>query len=872
MKVFELAKKLGKSSKEILQAADYLEILIKSHLSSLSEEEVKQIIKYFRKKRFLLFYKKYFSLFLLIFLLTILFSIINPQSVLSGEVDASLNELGELTLDWEFDDSVESAILLIETDSELFLIEVFESGGNTIECCYDENLAVTLFLTDKEGNEEELETKNIEVSNNISTTSTSSTTTTTLAPTTTTTLAECNDEDFKPYTLYDSDGNANTVLTCRNQQDALDLGYIYTTNPNPPTTTTQPTTTSTSTTSTTTTTQPTTTSTSTTTTQPTTTTTSFNFLPASEEIYRTVIKCKSGIKSGKPTYYFLLNSVIKSDSRDIEYKLAYTFNDKKKETKWKKFPKKQNKNLTLKAKRWIPKDKHQINTFEYFYIYKLPNGDIKKTSPYTVDEKLPCGKNGVVTTTTSIVVSDRKLRFTDVTDGWRPNLRILTPTTTLAPTTTTTLAPTTTTTLAPTTTTTLAPTTTTTLAPTTTTTLAECNDEDFQPYTLYDSEGNANTVMSCLNEQDALNLNYSYTVNPNPPPVSSPTTTTTSTTTTTLPSTINISTGETYITSCAYNSNPAGTRSYRKYFTNNGSQAIYLQHTSSMVAAQLINPGDTKTIGQYGATHGANSRLYKAAFTEAGLSDTEFITRNFNLDCQADIDITHSLASCAGSKGSRTRESSLSFTNNESETAYVNTRYSTNGGSSWSSISTVTVSAGATVNGPYYVVSNGGSIIWQSHRGFSSSSNVDFSDSDYYTQNTSNTIDCPDGYYVNVDGSNTYSLTLSCKKWNNNSKSSFRGNPWWGSQSTARSYMFALIALTGDYDDGDSDVEVTDYFNYPDSGNCFGIVNEAWFPWKRQNDAYVGWSFYAPEWNSSSTSSSWSSNDYENFVFAELVP
>ena len=856
MKVFELAKKLGKSSKEILQAADYLEILIKSHLSSLSEEEVKQIIKYFRKKRFLLFYKKYFSLFLLIFLLTILFSIINPQSVLSGEVDASLNELGELTLDWEFDDSVESAILLIETDSELFLIEVFESGGNTIECCYDENLAVTLFLTDKEGNEEELETKNIEVSNNISTTSTSSTTTTTLAPTTTTTLAECNDEDFKPYTLYDSDGNANTVLTCRNQQDALDLGYIYTTNPNPPTTTTQPTTTSTSTT----------------TTQPTTTTTSFNFLPASEEIYRTVIKCKSGIKRGKPTYYFLLNSVIKSDSRDIEYKLAYTFNDKKKETKWKKFPKKQNKNLTLKVKRWIPKDKHQINTFEYFYIYKLPNGDIKKTSPYTVDEKLPCGKNGVVTTTTSIVVSDRKLRFTDVTDGWRPNLRILTPTTTLAPTTTTTLAPTTTTTLAPTTTTTLAPTTTTTLAPTTTTTLAECNDEDFQPYTLYDSEGNANTVMSCLNEQDALNLNYSYTVNPNPPPVSSPTTTTTSTTTTTLPSTINISTGETYITSCAYNSNPAGTRSYRKYFTNNGSQAIYLQHTSSMVAAQLINPGDTKTLGQYGATHGANSRLYKAAFTEAGLSDTEFITRNFNLDCQADIDITHSLASCAGSKGSRTRESSLSFTNNESETAYVNTRYSTNGGSSWSGISTVTVSAGATVNGPYYVVSNGGSIIWQSHRGFSSSSNVDFSDSDYYTQNTSNTIDCPDGYYVNVDGSNTYSLTLSCKKWNDNSKSSFRGNPWWGSQSTARSYMFALIALTGDYDDGDSDVEVTDYFNYPDSGNCFGIVNEAWFPWKRQNDAYVGWSFYAPEWNSSSTSSSWSSNDYENFVFAELVP
>ncbi len=95
MKVFELAKRLGKTSKEILQAADHLEILIKTHLSSLSEEEVKQIIKYFRKRRFLLFYKKYFSLFLLFFLTTVLFSILKPQSVLSGELDASVNELGQ---------------------------------------------------------------------------------------------------------------------------------------------------------------------------------------------------------------------------------------------------------------------------------------------------------------------------------------------------------------------------------------------------------------------------------------------------------------------------------------------------------------------------------------------------------------------------------------------------------------------------------------------------------------------------------------------------------------------------------------------------------------------------------------------------------
>ena len=477
----------------------------------------------------------------------------------------------------------------------------------------------------------------------------------------------------------------------------------------------------------------------------------------------------------------MLNSVIKSDSRDIEYRLVYTFNDKQKETKWKKFPKKQNKNLTLKAKRWIPKDKHQINTFEYFYKYKLPNGDIKKTSPYTVDKKLPCGKNGVVTTTTSIVVSDRKLRFTDVTDGWRPNLRILTPTTTLAPTTTTTLAPTTTTTLAPTTTTTLAPTTTTTLAPTTTTTLAptttttlaECNDEDFKPYTLYDSDGNANTVMSCQNEQDALNLNYTYTNNPKPPPpttTTSTTTTTTSTTTTTIP-----------------------------------------------------DPSST---------------------------------------------VSQSLGSCSGPSGTRT--STLSITNNESYTTYYLVEYSTNSGSSFTTAQTnQSISGGATNTTNTVVVSDGASIIW---RYKDSRTSNDFSNASYVTLSTSDTVDCPDGYYVNVDGSNTYALTLDCKKWNSNTRSLFRGNPWWGSQSTARSYMFALIALTGDYDDGDSDVEVTDYFNYPDSGNCFGIVNEAWFPWKRQNDAYVGWSFYAPEWNSESLSSSWSSNDHENFVFAELVP
>ena len=45
MKVYELAKRLGRSSKEVLQAARYLEIFVKSHLSNLSDEEVKQPVR-----------------------------------------------------------------------------------------------------------------------------------------------------------------------------------------------------------------------------------------------------------------------------------------------------------------------------------------------------------------------------------------------------------------------------------------------------------------------------------------------------------------------------------------------------------------------------------------------------------------------------------------------------------------------------------------------------------------------------------------------------------------------------------------------------------------------------------------------------------
>ncbi|MDC3374297.1 peptidoglycan-binding protein [Acidimicrobiia bacterium] len=60
------------------------------------------------------------------------------------------------------------------------------------------------------------------------------TTTTTVPMTTTTTVpVTCDDESFTPYTLYTITGEANTVMSCRNEQDALEAGYVFTVNPNP---------------------------------------------------------------------------------------------------------------------------------------------------------------------------------------------------------------------------------------------------------------------------------------------------------------------------------------------------------------------------------------------------------------------------------------------------------------------------------------------------------------------------------------------------------------------------------------------------------------------------------------------------------------
>jgi hypothetical protein len=200
--------------------------------------------------------------------------------------------------------------------------------------------------------------------------------------------------------------------------------------------------------------------------------------------------------------------------------------------------------------------------------------------------------------------------------------------------------------------------------------------------------------------------------------------------------------------------------------------------------------------------------------------------------------------------------------------------YSTNSGSSYTTAQTnQSISGGSTITTNTIVVSDGGSIIW---RYKDSRTSNDFSNASYVTLSTSDTVDCPDGYYVNVDGSNTYALTLQCKKWKNSTKPLFEANPWWGSNSTAKSYMFALIALTGDYDDSDSNVEESDYFDYSpfenSSSKCFGIVNAAYFAYEISNDQWMGAIIEAPQWNSTTNTEAWDRTDHEQYVFAELVP
>ena len=446
-----------------------------------------------------------------------------------------------------------------------------------------------------------------------------------------------------------------------------------------------------------------------------------------ESSYCKKVTNSNGIDKNK----FQYQAVFTSDDKNYEYKLEYRFNGRR----WKNWKRGNFKpigkrgRLTVRIQKTVNSKKNEIKSFEYQFTYRHKDDDIEIKLPiYAWDQDIPC--TFIEPDSTKKAIDDTQMRL-----GSTDDIVTTTSSTTTSSTTTS-----------------------------STTTIPECKDEDFQPYTLYDSDGNGNTVMTCNNEQDALGSGYIYSVNPKPPPP----TTTTSTTTTTIP-----------------------------------------------------DPSST---------------------------------------------VSQSLGSCSGPSGTRT--STLSITNNESYTAYYLIEYSTNSGSSYTTAQTnQSISGGATNTTNTVVVSDGGSIIW---RYKDSRTSNDFSIASYVTLSTSDTVDCPDGYYVNVDGSNTYALNVECRKWNDTTKVRFRANPWWGDYDLAKDYMFALIALTGDYDDGDTDVEVEDYFDHS-QWSC-AVIPGAYFAYEKGFVQFIGQAITAPSWNSTTDVEDGFSNNRDFYVFAEQVP
>ncbi len=764
MKVFELAKKLNKKSKEILLAAEFCNINVKSHLSTLNDEEIREIISYFRKRRFIFFFKKYLTPLLLIFLLTILFFIIYPQSVVSGEIDASVDEVGELTIDWEINESIEEGAILVESESELLIIEIVESIGNVVECCFEEDLNILLLLTDENNEIIEVESVNLPLSNkSISTTSTTSTTST--STTTSITIPECNDEDFKPYTLYDSEGNANTVLTCQNEQDAFEAGFIYTVNPNPaePNTTLAPTTTTTTSTTL----APTTTS---------TTSTTLGLLideiPTDDNVNESS-SCKTvtkGTHIGKNKFQY--QAVFTSDTKEYEYKLRFRFNGKK----WKDWNKANFKSiggkrdrLRIKIQKIATKKKHEISSFEYEFTYRNKvDKNEKIMQVYAWDKDIPCAFIDPDSKIISDVEKQKRLNFTD-------DFNTITPSNTIPSITSSTTTTSTTTSSTTTSSTTTSSTTTTIPEPTYIVYDRDCNE--FGPYPINEYNeiiGDGSVYLGyCIIDVYATSTTTTTTTTiPEPPPQATPTTTTTTSTTTTSTTTTTIP---------------------------------------------------------------------EASYTA-----------------------TQSLGSCSGPSGTRT--STLTITNNRSEARYYQYGYKIDD-AAFVPRGITSLNPGSTLTSTQ-VVPDGSSIIWRVNESLNSAGMGGYSD--YVNLSASDTVDCPDGYYVNVDGSNTYALTVECRKWNDTTKVRFRANPWWGDYDLAKDYMFALIALTGDYDNGDSSVDVEDYFDY--SQFTCGVVPGAYFAYQKGFVQFIGQAITAPSWNSTTDVEDGSSNNRDFYIFSELVP
>ena len=177
-----------------------------------------------------------------------------------------------------------------------------------------------------------------------------------------------------------------------------------------------------------------------------------------------------------------------------------------------------------------------------------------------------------------------------------------------------------------------------------------------------------------------------------------------------------------------------------EYSTNGGSS--WTVHTDAQEADNLtVTNGSTNTSLTATVPHGsAITWRYKASDTSGDWTGISYSTLSASstVDCDPEATVTQSLGSCSAANGSRI--STLSITNDDSDTVYYLVEYSTNGGSSYTTASSnLTVGSGATNTSLSQAVSHGSSIIW---RYKDSNVSGSFGSASYTTLTASSTVDC----------------------------------------------------------------------------------------------------------------------------------
>ena len=228
MKLVDLSKQLKISSKKVLKAARVLNIDVTSDLSVVSEEDAQRIIEYFEnsKKAGFIFRKKLPMFVAGLLLIGVVFFVIPNSSDTSSEVEVQISseEVLNVTDELAINEDIDEVQI---TDSKPTPPSFTDSDNSTTSTTVPVTTTTTVPVTTS-------------TTVPVTTTTVPVTTTSTTVPVTTTTTVPvtCDDESFSAYTLYKTTGEANTVMSCRNEQQALESGYVLTVNPNPPTPTT----------------------------------------------------------------------------------------------------------------------------------------------------------------------------------------------------------------------------------------------------------------------------------------------------------------------------------------------------------------------------------------------------------------------------------------------------------------------------------------------------------------------------------------------------------------------------------------------------------------------------------------------------------